>query len=149
MKAIQVLGQALGIAAQATLVLSVLLLVANFLLRDETTGKAFIWTFAAYAVMLGIALVLLIFVRLYGWLSGRTDLAPVSEMREVSPARRWWLQWVYATSFAAVAGAIWHVWWRPIPWWTDGNTLTPTSGALVTGIGLAWVAVVYAWKRWL
>jgi hypothetical protein len=134
MKAILVLGQAIGVVAQAALVLSFLLLVANFQLRDETTGKAFIWTFAAYAVMLGIALVLVIFVRLFGWLTGRTDLTPVSEAREPSPARRWWLHFVYAASFAAVAGAIWHVWWRPIRWWTDGMTTSASRNATLNSL---------------
>lgn len=40
-----------------------------------------------------------------------------------------------------IAGALWHVWWRPITWWTDGNTLTGKPYCLSAPLalrGLAW-----------
>jgi hypothetical protein len=59
----------------------------------------------------------------------------------------WYWQWAVATAISAFVGAMWHVWWRPIPWWKNGYTLTPKSGLLVCGLGAAWIAVLFLWKR--
>lgn len=44
-------------------------------------------------------------------------------------------------------GAIWHVRYEPIPWWTDDYTLTGTALLISFAVGLAWVAVVFLFKR--
>jgi len=50
---------------------------------------------------------------------------------------RLFLQWVYGTTFAAVAGGIWHA-CRPIKWWMNASTLTPAALLFVSGVGAVW-----------
>jgi hypothetical protein len=37
--------------------------------------------------------------------------------------------------------------YQAIPWWTDGYTLTGTALLISFAVGLAWVAVVFLFKR--
>lgn len=48
-----------------------LAMVVMFLSRSETAGKIYLWTFAAWAAIGAVVLVLLVPVRLYGWLRDR------------------------------------------------------------------------------
>ena len=50
-------------------------------------------------------------------------------------------------AFFWIAGATWHVQYHPIPWWTDGYMLTGTALLMSFAVGLAWVAVVFLFKR--
>jgi hypothetical protein len=43
--------------------------------------------------------------------------------------------------------ATWHVRYEPIPWWTNGYTLTGTALLIGLAVGLAWVALVFVWNR--
>ena len=56
--------QVLAIVAQG-------LLVVAFASHSETAGKVYLWTFAAWAAIMAVALVLVVPVRLYGWLRDR------------------------------------------------------------------------------
>jgi hypothetical protein len=59
----------------------------------------------------------------------------------------WFRHWLYATCLFWIAGATWHVRYEPIPWWTNGYTLTGTALLISFAVGLAWVAVAFFFKR--
>jgi hypothetical protein len=49
----------------------------------------------------------------------------------------WFRHWLYATCLFWIAGQIWHVRYEPIPWWTNGYTLTGTALLISFAVGLA------------
>lgn len=59
----------------------------------------------------------------------------------------WFRHWLYATCLFWIAGQTWHVRYQPIPWWTDGYTLSGKALLISFAVGLVWVAVVFVWKR--